>query len=238
MKRWGLRRISNICLLVAISGGMATAGLATPDHLSSNPKEELNTTSAVLLAQAEEVLGLGSTGDAVKNLQAMLALMGYYSGEIDGAYEQMTLEAVRQFQSDAGLTADGVVGPLTWQRLLPTPTNLTQQAQEPQTSSGNEQPDSTLPVNSDGSSASEEEEPSSGDALAATAGELPILKLDDSGTDVSRLQTRLATLNLYTGPIDGVFGEQTQEAVEQFQSQAGLGVDGIVGPATWSALFE
>ena len=236
MKRWGLRRISNLCLLVTISGGMATAGLAKPEHSSSAPKGELNTPSAGLLAQAEEVLGLGSTGDAVKSLQAMLALMGYYSGAIDGAYEQMTLEAVRQFQVDAGLIADGVVGPLTWQRLLPTPTTLTQQAQEPQTSSDDGQTDPTLPVGGDGSNPSDE--PSSDDAIAATAGNPPILALDDSGADVTRLQTRLATLNLYTGPIDGVFGEQTQQAVEQFQSQAGLNVDGIVGPATWSALFD
>ncbi|ESA36110.1 spore cortex-lytic protein [Leptolyngbya sp. Heron Island J] len=223
---------------------MATVGLAKPDHSSLEPKEQLNTTSKVLIAQAEEVLiaqaeevlGLGSTGDAVKSLQAMLALMGYYSGEVDGAYEQMTLEAVRQFQTDAGLMADGVVGPLTWQRLLPTPTTLTQ-AQEPQTSSSSEQPNSTPALDSDVSSSSSSE-PAADDAIAATAGNLPILKLDDSGADVSRLQTRLADLNLYTGPVDGVFGEQTQQAVEQFQSQSGLSVDGIVGPATWLALFD
>lgn len=236
MKRWGLYRISNLCLVVAVSGGIATAGLATPDDLSPQPKEQLNRTSAVLLTQADEALGPGSTGDAVKDLQAMLALMGYYSGAVDGAYEQMTLEAVRQFQTDAGLSVDGIVGPLTWQRLLPTPTDLTQtnltQSQEPPAGGNESDPTSEIDASGPGADVSDD------DAIAATAGELPILQLEDSGADVSRLQRRLATLELYAGPIDGIFGVQTQQAVELFQSRAGLNVDGIVGPATWLALFE
>jgi peptidoglycan hydrolase-like protein with peptidoglycan-binding domain len=36
--------------------------------------------------------------------------------------------------------------------------------------------------------------------------------------------------------LDGIFGSNTQHAVECFQSQQGLSVDGIVGPDTWTAL--
>ncbi len=36
--------------------------------------------------------------------------------------------------------------------------------------------------------------------------------------------------------ITGTFDAQTQQAVKDFQSGAGLTVDGIVGPATWHAL--
>jgi peptidoglycan hydrolase-like protein with peptidoglycan-binding domain len=36
--------------------------------------------------------------------------------------------------------------------------------------------------------------------------------------------------------IDGIFGKVTKSAVEEFQSQNGLAVDGIVGPLTWAAL--
>ena len=36
--------------------------------------------------------------------------------------------------------------------------------------------------------------------------------------------------------IDGIFGSVTKSAVEEFQGEAHLSVDGIVGPATWGAL--
>jgi peptidoglycan hydrolase-like protein with peptidoglycan-binding domain len=36
--------------------------------------------------------------------------------------------------------------------------------------------------------------------------------------------------------IDGIFGKVTRSAVEEFQSENGLAVDGVVGPLTWAAL--
>jgi peptidoglycan hydrolase-like protein with peptidoglycan-binding domain len=36
--------------------------------------------------------------------------------------------------------------------------------------------------------------------------------------------------------IDGIFGPQTKTAVEEFQGEDHLTVDGIVGPNTWAAL--
>jgi peptidoglycan hydrolase-like protein with peptidoglycan-binding domain len=38
--------------------------------------------------------------------------------------------------------------------------------------------------------------------------------------------------------VDGIFGPITDAAVEDFQGDEGLGVDGIVGPQTWSALVS
>ena len=37
--------------------------------------------------------------------------------------------------------------------------------------------------------------------------------------------------------VDGIFGVVTEEAVRRFQGNQGIGVDGIVGPVTWSRLF-
>ncbi|MEM1252146.1 MAG: peptidoglycan-binding protein [Cyanobacteria bacterium P01_H01_bin.21] len=205
------------------------ASLAQTHDLSSSHQSEIsNNEAAELLAQADTVLEPGSAGPAVRDLQAMLALMGYYSGAVDGAYEELTAEAVRQFQTDAGLTVDGIVGPLTWQRLLPTPTNLTEPQEVPTSTGGAESPTPTD---------DEAVAPPTNAAISENAGNLPILMLEDSNSEVSRLQQRLAELDLYVGPVDGVFGPQTQQAVEEFQRQSGLTVDGIVGPATWLALF-
>jgi lipoprotein-anchoring transpeptidase ErfK/SrfK len=53
---------------------------------------------------------------------------------------------------------------------------------------------------------------------------------------VRALQRRLRELHYWVGPVDGAFGELTQQAVYALQKAAGLGRDGIVGPATREAL--
>ncbi|MBD2260149.1 peptidoglycan-binding protein [Pseudanabaena sp. FACHB-2040] len=57
-----------------------------------------------------------------------------------------------------------------------------------------------------------------------------------TGPAVNRLQERLRVLGFYRGAVDGVFGTQTENAVKQAQRQYNLEPDGIVGPATWSAI--
>lgn len=49
----------------------------------------------------------------IKNIQTLLKNKGYYSGSIDGLAGTSTYNAVLQFQSDNGLTADGMVGSAT-----------------------------------------------------------------------------------------------------------------------------
>ena len=65
-----------------------------------------------------------------------------------------------------------------------------------------------------------------------------LLKMGASGSDVRALQQRLAALKYYPGGADGVFGSSTRLAVWAFQEVQGLGVDGVVGPATARALVS
>lgn len=55
---------------------------------------------------------------------------------------------------------------------------------------------------------------------------------------VSALQTDLATIGLYDGRIDGIYGPQTIAAVEQLQEDAGLEMTGLPDPATQRALAD
>jgi peptidoglycan hydrolase-like protein with peptidoglycan-binding domain len=60
-----------------------------------------------------------------------------------------------------------------------------------------------------------------------------------SGEDVFQLQQRLLDLGLNTvGQPDGIFGPQSDAAVRTFQQSRGMKIDGIVGPLTWTTLFE
>ncbi len=62
-------------------------------------------------------LSLGSYGTAVKQLQKQLKQNGYFTGPIDGIYDQRTELAVYNFQISIGLLADGVVGQETLKSL-------------------------------------------------------------------------------------------------------------------------
>ncbi len=52
------------------------------------------------------------------------------------------------------------------------------------------------------------------------------------GDDVAELQQRLCALGFDTGRVDGIFGDQTSAALGEFQRNAGLPTDGILGAAT------
>lgn len=64
---------------------------------------------------------------------------------------------------------------------------------------------------------------------------MPIAVSEDNSQTV-QVQQRLEELGYNPGPIDGVFGSQTADAVRQFQQDQGLDADGIIGPATLAAL--
>lgn len=57
------------------------------------------------------------------------------------------------------------------------------------------------------------------------------LKINDRNAEVFILQHALGIT------ADGIFGQQTENALKQFQSRNGLEVDGIAGPKSWHALL-
>jgi peptidoglycan hydrolase-like protein with peptidoglycan-binding domain len=63
-----------------------------------------------------------------------------------------------------------------------------------------------------------------------------VIKPGAVGWDVSVLQFLLARQGFRVGAFDGGFGPRTAEATRAFQGWVGLGRDGVVGPATRSAL--
>ena len=62
---------------------------------------------------AQALSRLGSRGDEVRSIQKKLRQLGYYSGSVDGIYGSRTESAVKAFQRNCGITADGIAGPKT-----------------------------------------------------------------------------------------------------------------------------
>lgn len=63
------------------------------------------------------------------------------------------------------------------------------------------------------------------------------LRIGDTGKNVRELQIMLKTLLYYTGPIDGIFGNDTNISVRTLQMNNSITADGMVGPKTWNALY-
>jgi hypothetical protein len=63
------------------------------------------------------LLQKGDTGAAVRRTQESLRRAGVFDGQVDGHFGRQTEQAVRAFQSEHGLHADGIVGRGTWAAL-------------------------------------------------------------------------------------------------------------------------
>lgn len=154
----------------------------------------------------------GYTGADVTAVQQKLKALGFYSGSIDGVYGTGSIAAVKKFQQQNGLTADGLVGSRTYAALMSASTG----------SSSNS--------GSDNSSSSSDS--TSGQDYAEGT-----LSYGSSGTEVKKMQQALKALG-YNVSADGSYGALTQMAVTQFQKRNGLTADGVAGSATLKLLYS
>ena len=133
-----------------------------------------------------------------------------------GTFGESTAAAVRSFQKIFNLTQDGIVGKSTWYKISSVYAAVTRLAE----------------LNSEG------------DTLGI--GTVPpdsVLRQGMQGADVITLQYLLNVIAEYYPSIpaptqDGVFGSGTRQAVMAFQQSMGLNPDGVVGPLTWTALYD
>ncbi|MBW4594238.1 MAG: peptidoglycan-binding protein [Brasilonema angustatum HA4187-MV1] len=111
---------------VSLLFGFSTVSIA------SQPEQIAQTTSSEGINRP--TLQIGSKGERVTELQAALKLLGFYTGTVDGEYNESTVVAVSRFQEAAGLKADGIVDTTTWQRLFPGETTVASSGPSPNSS--------------------------------------------------------------------------------------------------------
>ncbi len=167
-------------------------------------------------------LRVGSVGDDVRTVQIRLNRISQNYPAIpkivqtDGIFVEDTEAAVRAFQEIFNLTPDGVVGRATWFAIQAIYAGVKR-------------------LN---------ELDSEGIRLEEITKQYPqLLQLGSTGIGVRSLQYYLSFLSNYYNTIpavdiDGTFGEATRAAVVDLQNTFGLVPDGIVGPATWEAMYR
>jgi peptidoglycan hydrolase-like protein with peptidoglycan-binding domain len=159
----------------------------------------------------------GSRGEAVRTIQNALNTVAPKVPGIpllaeDGVFGPQTQHAVTVFQRQFGLTQDGIVGPITWERLMreaygtetgPPPT-----------------PPPAIP-------------PYPGFLISLGASGNHVITVQQA---INRVAARVSSIPRLSE--DGLFGPITRNAVMAFQRHFGLNPDGIVGPITWTRLMN
>ena len=188
-----------------------TAGASTLKKLSGSCKAAAATAAPTSNGTMHE----GDTGEDVYTLQAKLFELGYYNGRIDGRYSSETTAAVKAFQQANGLSADGVAGKGTMNKL-----------------------NSSSAVAADTSGTTDDDIIDEPEATYQPAASYTVLRRGDKNDQVQVMQRYLATLGYLTSTPDGQFGSGTERAVKLFQEANGLSADGIAGSGTLSILYS
>lgn len=87
-----------------VVGDSTEASLGESEQPESKPESENSRSDSLVVT--------GARGDQVANIQKKLVAAGFAVGE-KGVFDEITEDAVRQFQQAKGLKVDGIVGPQT-----------------------------------------------------------------------------------------------------------------------------
>ncbi len=164
------------------------------------------------------VLREGDSGIGVANLQFFINyLSGFYDTvpplRVDGIFGPATVAAVLDVQNTFGLSADGIVGEVTWNAIYDAYLGIVSTI-SPEYILGN-----TIPFPG------------------------VVLRIGSDSDDVRVLQEYLNYIaasypSIPTVSATGYFGPRTREAVIAFQAQFGLPANGVVGVITWNAITD
>ncbi len=95
----------------------AEEGPEPEEEAPSGPAEQTEESPEAAF-RFRRTLRYGDNGDAVRRLQTRLSELGFYEARVSGGYYRVTQNAVRAFQRQNGLSADGVAGRATQEVLF------------------------------------------------------------------------------------------------------------------------
>ncbi len=109
---WAVAPVAIVLLGSVLVVGNVLAGRFAP---VTGPTPDLAASRATTTVP---VLAVGNTGVDVETVQLLLRHRGYGDVAVTGSFDGATERALRTFQGENGLVADGVVGPQTWAKLF------------------------------------------------------------------------------------------------------------------------
>ncbi len=212
-----------------------------------------------------QILKEGSRGPLVTQLQERLLVLNYFDREPTGYFGSKTKDAVMRFQEESGLNRDGVVGQATWSALFGASVSNQNLSSQPYFSPSDtnyplpstREVDYSLPFPNNldslppvtNSVATRTSPLFPGQILPSSNFSTPrppeevvevysgrILQRGARGKDVEQLQQALRDNGFNPGPINGIYGEDTENAVMEFQRFNNFHVDGVAGSETMKAL--
>lgn len=166
----------------------------------------------------------GSTGTNVRILQKQLSRIArdypsFGKPAVTGTFDEATENSVKKFQKQFSLTADGVVGRATWNKvsfIYVSVKDLAELTSEGETAEGTQ-----------------------------STGGWPgtVLRRGSTGSSVEQVQFWLSDLaqfdsSLVRVTVDGSYGAATERAVRAFQQKQSLTADGVVGRLTFQSLYD
>lgn len=159
----------------------------------------------------------GTAAEAVRTVQYYLSFLSFFFENIDfvpltGVFDAETERAVRAFQETYGLTADGIVGRQTWNKLTSVYNDIV----------------SSLPADYQ--------------TVLGTVFPGKMIVLGDTGDSVRIIQENLNNIAEYDPAIPkvnvtGVYDDATLSAVAVLQAQIGREPSGAVDPIIWSEII-
>ena len=197
-----------------LESGTALPADATP---TPAPTSEPTPTPEPVWEIPKATVRNGSEGADARNVQTRLQELGYYQGRIDGKFGRASVNALKNFQTNNGLKADGIAGKNTYVKLFSASAVPYSVPETPAPAADGSVPAATP---------------------AAESSIWKTLRSGDSGTEVKQLQENLIQMGYLSGKPDGKYGLKTVEAVKAFQKANNLKADGTAGPLTLKAVYS